>query len=169
MADTLNKMQIIGFLGKDPELRYTQNKTAVCNGSIATNERYQKDGEWQEDTTWHNYVVWGKAAERFAERFKKGGYVYMEGKMQYRDWEDRDGNKRSTPEVNIFTFKNMDRRDDKNGSSSGGNRPPHPAEQETPTHTGAPPKQQQAPPQQQQSAPAPQSGAGEPPEDDIPF
>lgn len=96
----VNKVIIIGNLGADPELRYTQTGQAVANLRIATNERWtDKDGQAQERTEWHRVVVWGRQAENCEKYLSKGRQVYIEGKLQTRDWDDRDGNKRYTTEI----------------------------------------------------------------------
>ncbi|RDV36542.1 single-stranded DNA-binding protein [Bradymonadaceae bacterium TMQ3] len=97
---SLNKAMIIGNLGSDPEVRYTQSGAAVANFNIATNETWMdKSGAKQERTEWHRVVVFGKQAENCGKYLSKGRQVYVEGRMQTRDWEDRDGNKRSTTEI----------------------------------------------------------------------
>lgn len=97
---SLNKAMIIGNLGVDPELRYTQSGTAVANLRIATNERWtDKSGEKQERTEWHRVVVFGRQAETCEKYLKKGRQVYVEGRLQTKEWQDRDGNKRYTTEI----------------------------------------------------------------------
>jgi len=97
---SVNKVILIGNLGKDPELRYTPGGAAVVNFPIATNERWKdKNGQPQERTEWHNIVLWGRLAEVANDYLKKGSSVYIEGRLQTRSWEDRDGNKRYTTEV----------------------------------------------------------------------
>jgi single-strand DNA-binding protein len=97
---SVNKVILIGNLGKDPELRYTPGGAAVVNFPIATNERWKdKNGQPQERTEWHNIVLWGRLAEIANDYLKKGSAVYIEGRLQTRSWEDRDGNKRYTTEV----------------------------------------------------------------------
>ncbi len=97
---SLNKVILIGNLGRDPEVKYTQNGTAVANLSVATNEVWtDKSGQKQERTEWHRVVVWGKQAQVLAEHLAKGKQVYVEGSLQTRSWDDRDGNKRYTTEV----------------------------------------------------------------------
>ena len=91
---------VIGNLGSDPELRYTQSGQPVANFNIATNERWtDKSGAQQERTEWHKIVVWGKQAENCEKYLSKGRQVYVEGRIQTRDWEDKDGNKRYTTEI----------------------------------------------------------------------
>jgi len=96
----VNKVILVGNLGKDPEVRHLENGRAVANFSIATSETYKnKQGEKVTNTEWHNVVLWTPLAE-IAERFlKKGGQVYIEGKLTTRSWDDQDGNKRYTTEV----------------------------------------------------------------------
>lgn len=100
MAGSLNKAIIIGNLGRDPEVRYTQSGQAVCNFSVATNERWRdKGGNDQEQTEWHRVVTWGKLAEICGEHLGKGRMVYVEGRLQTREWSDRQGEKRYTTEI----------------------------------------------------------------------
>jgi len=97
---SLNKAQIIGNLGEDPELNYTGDGTAVCNLSIATNESYTRDDGTEVDRTeWHDVVAWGRLAEVVAEYLSKGSSLYVEGKLQTRSWEDNDGNTRYSTEI----------------------------------------------------------------------
>jgi single-strand DNA-binding protein len=98
---SINKVILIGNLGRDPELKYTQAGQAVCNFSIATTEKWKgKDGQMQEKTEWHRIVAWGKTGELCSQYLSKGRPVYIEGRLQTRDWEDKDGNKRQTTEIN---------------------------------------------------------------------
>lgn len=97
---SLNKAMIIGNLGADPEVRYTQSGTAVGNLRIATNEKWtDKSGQRQERTEWHRVVVFGKTAENCSKYLKKGRQVYVEGRIQTNEWQDKDGNKRYTTEI----------------------------------------------------------------------
>jgi single-strand DNA-binding protein len=98
---SLNKVLLIGNLGKDPELSYTASGIAVAKFSIATNERWKdNDGNFQERTEWHNIVAWRKLAEICGQYLKKGSKVYLEGKLQTRSWDDKNsGAKRYTTEV----------------------------------------------------------------------
>ena len=97
----INKAILIGRLGSDPEIRYTPSGVAVANFSIATSEEWKdKDtGDKQERTEWHRIVVWRRLAEICGEYLSKGRQVYVEGRIQTRSWEDRDGNKRYTTEI----------------------------------------------------------------------
>jgi len=97
---SLNKVMLIGNLGKDPEVRYTQSGTAVASFSMATTEKFKsKAGEWEDRTEWHNVTVWGRLAEISGEYLSKGKPVYIEGRLQTRKWQDREGVDRYTTEV----------------------------------------------------------------------
>ncbi len=92
---SVNKAILVGNLGKDPELRYTPSGTAVCTFSLATTDRFKnKQGEQQERTEWHNIVVWAGLAEICGKYLTKGKQIYLEGRIQNRSYDDRDGNKR---------------------------------------------------------------------------
>ena len=97
----VNKVILVGRLGKDPETRYTGGGQAVCNFSLATDETFKsRSGERQKRTEWHRIVLWGKLAEIAQQYLKKGTQVYIEGRIQSRQWEDkRDGQKKTTTEV----------------------------------------------------------------------
>ena len=96
----VNKAIIVGNLGSDPELRHTQGGTPVANFRVATNEVYKsRDGERTERTEWHRVVAFGRLAEICGQYLKKGKQVYLEGRIQTRDWDDKDGNKRYTTEI----------------------------------------------------------------------
>lgn len=96
----VNKVILIGNLGDDPELRYTDGGTAVCNLSLATNESYtDNDGNEVQRTEWHDVVAWGRLAEICNEYLEKGSQVYFEGKLRTREWTDDDGNTRYSTEV----------------------------------------------------------------------
>ncbi len=100
MAASFNRVQILGNLGGDPELRYTQNQIPVVTLNIATTDyRRSPEGERSEITEWHRIVVWNKAAENCAKYLKKGRTVFVEGKLQTRSWNDKNGEKRYTTEV----------------------------------------------------------------------
>ena len=97
---SVNKVILIGNLGRDPEVKYTQSGTAVANLNLATNEVWtDKAGQKQERTEWHRVVVWGKQAQVISEHLTKGKQIYVEGSLQTRSWDDREGNKRYTTEV----------------------------------------------------------------------
>ena len=97
---SLNKVMLIGNLGRDPEVRYTASGTAVASFSLATSEKYKnKSGESEERTEWHNITLWGRLAEIAGEYLAKGKTVYIEGRLQTRKWQDRDGKDRYTTEI----------------------------------------------------------------------
>lgn len=97
---SLNKVMLIGKLGKDPEIRYSANGTAFANFSLATDDRRKgANGEWIDTTEWHNIVMAGKLAEIAGKHLAKGAQVYVEGKLQTRKWQDKDGRDRYSTEV----------------------------------------------------------------------
>jgi len=103
---SVNKVILIGNLGSDPEVKYTPSGTAVANFNVATNESWvSKDGKKEEKTEWHKIVVWSKLAELCGEYLAKGRPVYLEGRLQTRDWNDKDGNKRYTTEIVAQTIQ----------------------------------------------------------------
>jgi single-strand DNA-binding protein len=113
---SLNKCMIIGNLGRDPEMRYTPSGQAVTQFSVATNRNYRDpQGEWQSETEWFRVVVWREQAERAAEQLRKGHKVYVEGRLQTRQWEDQSGNKRYTTELVADRFMSLERRDREDG------------------------------------------------------
>ena len=117
MARSLNKVMLIGHLGKDPELKYTPGGAAVATFSLATNESYKdKDGNQQEKTEWHRLVVWNKQAEIAAEYLKKGQQIFAEGKLQTRTWE-KDGQKHYMTEIVVFNFQMLGRKGEGGGSA----------------------------------------------------
>jgi single-strand DNA-binding protein len=101
MPKSVNKVILIGNLGKDPEIKYTPGGTAVAKFSLATNERYKdKSGEWQDRTEWHNIVAWQRLAEIIGEYVNKGGKLYVEGRLQTSSWDDKEsGQKKYRTEV----------------------------------------------------------------------
>jgi single-strand DNA-binding protein len=107
----VNKVILIGRLGRDPETRYTSGGQAVCNFSVATDESYKdREGERQKRTEWHKVVVWGKTAERSQEYLAKGSLVLIEGKIQSREWQDREGQKRTAFEIVAHSFRVLERK-----------------------------------------------------------
>lgn len=97
---SVNKVILIGNLGKDPEVGYTKEGKAVASFSLATSESWKgKDGNREEKTEWHRIVAWGKLGEICGEYLNKGKQVYIEGRLRTRDWDDKDGNKRTTTEI----------------------------------------------------------------------
>jgi single-strand DNA-binding protein len=107
----VNKVILIGNLGRDPEVRYTSDGKPVANFTMATTERWNDPaGERKEKTEWHRIVVWGKQAEIAGEYLRKGRQIYVEGSLQTREWTDRDGNKRQTTEIRAQRFQMLGRR-----------------------------------------------------------
>ena len=141
---SVNKVILVGNLGRDPEMRHTQQGRAVANFTIATNERWKdRDGQQQERTEWHRIVVWDRLAEICVEYLAKGRQVYIEGRLQTREWEDKEGNKRYTTEIVASTMQMLGRRGEGGDFAGGG---------------GGGPSMDQPPP-------GPSGGA----DDDIPF
>jgi single-strand DNA-binding protein len=139
---SLNKVQLIGNLGRDAELKYTPSGAAVATINMATTEVWNdKDGKKQERTEWHRVVLWGKQAEGLAEYLVKGKQIYVEGRLQTRSWDDKDGIKRYTTETRCDRLILL------GGGKGKGNEAPHPAE----------------------VADGPAPGPGQPNDDDIPF
>jgi len=97
---SLNKVMLIGNLGKDPEVRYTPSGTAVASFNLATSDRVKnKSGEWEDRTEWHRVTLWARLAEIAGEYLSKGKTVYIEGRLQTRKWQDNSGNERYTTEI----------------------------------------------------------------------
>jgi single-strand DNA-binding protein len=146
---SVNKVILIGRLGRDPELKYTGTGTPFCRFSIATDDSWtdKASGERQERTEWHNVVVWDRLAEICNEYLKKGRLVYIEGSLQTREWDDQEGNKRKTTEVRA---RDMVLLGSPQGEGSGGGG------QRRPAATGA-------------AAPVSPDGSGGITDDDIPF
>ena len=129
----VNKVILVGNLGADPEIRYTPSGTAVTNFRIATSEtRTNKEGEKETKTEWHRIVTFGKLAEICGEYLAKGKQIYIEGRLQTRSWEDRDGNKRQTTEIVAGIMQMLGRagdrgetpHDDSGGGSADSQVPP---------------------------------------------
>lgn len=117
----VNRVILIGNLGKDPEVRRLENGAVVAKFSVATNESYKdRSGEWQTQTEWHDVVVWRTLAERAESSLKKGMTVYVEGKLTHRTWQDQDGNNRYTTEVVASYFRTINKREGGGDYSSGG-------------------------------------------------
>ncbi len=148
---SVNKAILVGNLGKDPELRYTPSGTAVCTFSLATTERFKnKQGEQQDKTEWHNIVVWAGLAEICGKYLTKGKQIYVEGRIQNRSYDDRDGNKRYISEIVVNEMQMLGRAGDQAGSTGGGGGGSRPVSQVN----------------------EPAAGPSEPPfnpDDDIPF
>lgn len=121
---SFNKIIVIGNLGRDPELRYTPQGSAVCSFSIATNEkRRDKAGDLQDVTTWFRVTLWNKLAENASKYLTKGSPVYIEGRLRIEDWTDRDGKTRSSLEINgtDMQFISSGRHDDFTSDTDGSN------------------------------------------------
>ena len=115
---SLNKAMIIGNLGRDPEMRYTQNGQAVTQFTVAGNRNYKDaSGEWKEETEWFRVVAWAALAERTAEYLRKGRKVYVEGRLQTRTWEGQDGQKHYTTELIANTVTALDPRPREDGAA----------------------------------------------------
>ena len=150
---SVNKVILVGNLGRDAEVRYTKGGSAVATLNMATTEVWndRTSGQRQEKTEWHRVVVWGKQAETLSEYLLRGRQIYVEGRLQTRQWDDRDGNKRYTTEVRADRVVLLGGR----GGESGRGREPD---------AGGP----QPGDRHDQGAPGPEPG-GELSEDDIPF
>ncbi len=122
---SLNKVQIIGNLGADPEMRFTASGQAVATFNVAVNRRYQtRDGERREETEWVRCVAWARLAETTSQYLTKGSQVYLEGRLQTRQWEDREGQRRYTTEVVANDVQFLDRRGSGSGDFDGGSDAP---------------------------------------------
>ncbi|HTQ95934.1 MAG TPA: single-stranded DNA-binding protein [Candidatus Acidoferrum sp.] len=130
---SVNKVILVGRLGRDPETRYTSGGQAVANFSVATDESFKdRNGERQKRTEWHKIVVWGKQAEIAQQYLKKGSLVFIEGRIQSREWQDKEGQKRTSFEIVANSFRMLGGRGDGmaagagagmgGGSSAGGGR-----------------------------------------------
>lgn len=107
----VNKVILVGRLGKDPEMRYTSGGSPVTHFSLATDESWKdQSGERQKRTEWHNIVVWNKLAETCSQYLSKGKMVYIEGRIQTREWDDKDGNKRRTTEIVASDMKMLEKK-----------------------------------------------------------
>jgi len=117
---SVNKVILVGNVGRDPELRYTQGGQPVASFSVATNERFKdRDGNWKDRTEWHRIVAWARLAEICGEYLRKGSQVYIEGRIQTRDWEDKEGNKRQTTEIVALGMQMLGRRGGEAGPPMG--------------------------------------------------
>ncbi|MDH3520430.1 MAG: single-stranded DNA-binding protein [Myxococcales bacterium] len=122
---SVNRVILIGNLGRDPELRYTQSGQAVANFSIATTDRFStREGDRQERTEWHRIVTWGRTAELCAQYLSKGRSVYIEGRLQTNEWEDKEGQKRRTTEIVAQTVQFLGGRGQGGGDLPGGGDAP---------------------------------------------
>jgi single-strand DNA-binding protein len=150
MARGVNKVILVGNLGRDPETRYMPNGKAVTNFSIATSESWKdkQTGEQREQTEWHNIVMYDRLAEIAAEYLKKGSQVYIEGKLRTRKWQDKEGRDRYTTEINANEMQMLGGRPGGSGGGGGGDYSRGEASS---------------------SRPAPASAGGRAPADDSPF
>jgi single-strand DNA-binding protein len=120
---SLNKVMLIGNLGKDPEVRYTTAGQAVASFSIATSEKFKnRSGEMEERTEWHNVVLWGRQAEIAKDYLAKGRTVFIEGRLQTRKWQDKDGRDRYTTEIVGDRMQFVGPKGDGGGGRQGGGR-----------------------------------------------
>lgn len=131
MARGINKAILVGHLGKDPEVRYTAGGSAMANITVATTESWKdkQSGEKQERTEWHRVVFFGRLAEIVAEYLKKGAQVYIEGRIQTRKWQDKDGNDRYTTEIVANEMQMLGSRAGAGGGTDNYNQEP-PAQQQ---------------------------------------
>jgi single-strand DNA-binding protein len=130
---SVNNVILVGNLGQDPDLSYLDSGTAKATLSLATNEKWKnKQGEDQEKTEWHRIIFWGRLAEICGEYLRKGREIYVEGKLQTRKWEDRDGNDRYTTEVVGFSMQMLGGRGDGGQSSPTTSRPTPPGPADLP-------------------------------------
>jgi single-strand DNA-binding protein len=117
---SVNKVILVGRLGKDPETRFTTSGQAVCNFSLATDETYKdRAGERQKRTEWHKIVVWGKQAEIAQQYLHKGSLIFVEGRIQTRQWDDKEGQKRTTTEIVASNFRMLGSKGDGAGGGAG--------------------------------------------------
>ena len=118
---SVNKVILVGRLGRDPETRYTGGGQAVANFSVATDESYKdKNGERQKRTEWHKIVVWGKQAEIAQQYLKKGSLIFIEGRIQSREWQDKEGQKRTSFEIVANNFRMLGGRTEGAAAASAG-------------------------------------------------
>jgi len=135
MPKSVNKVILVGNLGKDPEVKYTPSGVPVAKFSLATNERYKdKGGEWQERTDWHNIIAWQRLAEVVGEYVSKGSKVYIEGKLQTSSWEDRQsGERKYRTEIVARDLLLLGPHQNGTGNQAA---PPHNSDQPEPTNAG---------------------------------
>ncbi len=133
----INKVILVGNLGADPEIRYTQGGTPVANFNVATTETWRnQDGGKEEHTEWHKIVVWRKLAEICGEYLSKGSKVYLEGRIRTRKWQDRDGNDRYTTEIEARDVQFLTPRGASNSGGSGQGYEQEPSYSEPPPGVG---------------------------------
>src|ERR1700758_808174 len=122
---SVNRVILVGRLGRDPETRYTGSGQAVANFSVATDESYKdRNGERQKRTEWHKIVVWGKQAEIAQQYLKKGSLIFIEGRIQSREWQDKEGQKRTSFEIGASNFRMLGGRGENAGGGGGGRSAP---------------------------------------------
>ena len=120
---SVNRVILVGRLGKDPETRYTGGGQAVCHFSLATDETFKdRSGERQKRTEWHRITVWGKQAEIAQQYLKKGSQIYLEGSIRTSEYTDKEGQKRTSHEINASTFRMLGLRSDGMGGGAGASR-----------------------------------------------
>jgi single-strand DNA-binding protein len=120
---SVNKVILVGRLGRDPETRFTGGGQAVANFSVATDETYKdRNGERQKRTEWHKIVVWGKQAEIAQQYLKKGSLIFIEGRIQSREWQDKEGQKRTSFEIVANNFRMLGGRSDSAAAGAGASR-----------------------------------------------
>lgn len=125
----INKVILVGNLGKDPEIRTLESGVKVAQFSIATTESYKDNsGNWQDQTEWHNIVMWRYLAERAEKQLNKGSQIYLEGKIKTRQWTDKENNTRYTTEIVADKYMMLGKRE-----SQGGSYPPPPASEDGPS------------------------------------
>lgn len=130
---SVNKVILVGNVGQDPDVRYLDNNTPVCNLRLATTEFYKnKNGERVSSTEWHNIVLWRGLAEVADKYVKKGSQLYIEGKLRTRSWDDKDNNKRYTTEIVADVLQMLGKRPD--DSAQGGDNQPESLQEEKPEH-----------------------------------
>ena len=166
MARGINKVILIGNLGRDPEVRYTQDQRAIANFTVATSDSWQdrSSNERHERTEWHRVVCFARLAEICNEYLRKGSKVYIEGRLQTRSWEGQDGQTRYTTEI---VARDMQMLDSRGGDSYGGPGPSGPSEPPPGGYDREPARS--APRQPAQSAPSAAPPKDDDFEDDIPF
>lgn len=138
MARGLNRVMLIGHVGRDPEIKYTPGGMAVATFSVATNDSYKdKEGKVQERTEWHRIVTFGRTAEVMGEYLKKGQQVYVEGRLQTRTWDDDKGQKRYITEIVALSVQFLGRKGEA-GDGSGGGEIPTPSDDYASAPAGEP-------------------------------
>jgi len=160
---SVNKVILVGRLGRDPETRYTGSGQAVANFSVATDESYKdRNGERQKRTEWHKIVVWGKQAEIAQQYLKKGSLVFIEGRIQSREWQDKEGQKRTSFEIVANNFRMLGGRAEGAAAASAGGMGGG-------ASRGADDFDQSAPAEESYGGGGGQAGSPEISDEDIPF